>query len=92
MKGEGRKKGKLYLNTVILSNLHTYIKIGNLFYLKAVEVGVVQKQKFLQRLACQQWAKTYSCSQCLHVFTSLQQTLRLHCLHSAMSQSDCETV
>ena len=51
MKGEGRKEGKLYLNTVILSNLHLYIKIGTLFYLKAVEVGVVQKRKSLQRLA-----------------------------------------
>ena len=52
MKGEGRKEGKLYLNTVILSNLHPYIiKIGTLFYLKAVEVGVVQKRKSLQRLA-----------------------------------------
>ena len=51
VKGEGRKEGKLYLNTVILSNLHPYIKIGTLFYLKAMEVGVVQKRKSLQRLA-----------------------------------------
>ena len=51
VKGEGRKEGKLYLNTIILSNLHPYIKIGTLFYLKAVEVGVVQKRKSLQRLA-----------------------------------------
>jgi len=69
-----------------------HIKIGKLFYLKAVEVGVAQKRKSLQRLASQQWAKTYSCSQRWHVFTSLQQTLSLHCPHSAMSQSDCETV
>ena len=26
VKGEGRKEAKLYLNTVILSNLDTYIK------------------------------------------------------------------
>ena len=75
VKGEGRKEAKLYLNTVILSNLHPYIKIGTLFYLKDVEVGVVQKRKSLQRLVSQEWAKTCSCSQCWHVFTSLPQTL-----------------
>ena len=53
MKGEGRKEAKLYLNTVILSNLHPYIKIGTLFYLKAMKAGVVQKRKSLQRLASQ---------------------------------------
>lgn len=45
VKGEGRKEGKLYLNTIILSNLHPYIKIGTLFYLKAVEVGGSAKEK-----------------------------------------------
>ena len=31
MKGEGGEEGNFYLNKVILSNLHMYTKIGNLF-------------------------------------------------------------
>lgn len=53
MKGEGRNGSKTLFKHSNLIKFRYVYKKGNLFCLKAVEVGVVQQRKSLQRLASQ---------------------------------------